>query len=127
MALYTRAELENDLAIIAAERHKIITLLTVADVVPIEWRLDGLEALRRLRFLENEVERLTQKYKGTIYFLSVLRKEMEELKKAKGLLGENGMSRAKWESVDPDMAIKLKQRGYEVRCIGLKAWEWKVS
>lgn len=61
--MYTQEEFEEDVAILEEEKHKVRSLVVAAAERNNPWRVDGIETLRRLKILDEMIERCEQKRK----------------------------------------------------------------
>ena len=122
----TQAEYDAEVNVIEQEQQRLRTLLSVADLVPRDWRLDGLEFRRKMNILDAESESLKQRKQYSAFMNAErLRLKIAE-KKAKGNRDKE-LHRERWgKIVTADIAMSFKQQGFTVRCIGLKEWQVAV-
>lgn len=119
MGYYTQGELDCDVEWLEQRKARLRTIFAVGqdkkNNVPQDWRIDGLEYLKLIKEIENEIEYLNKRFK----YSRVLRAQNNIRSMKKSYKGKEI-----WSDVsDQALAKKFAQTGFDVRFIGTK---WQV-
>ena len=128
--MYTQDEFEEDIAYLESCRAKVRLLVVAASELANPWKIDGLEAKRRLDILDRLVEECETRRKNAKF---VIARSIENgVKERNRLGGKRTPRRTKlgymFREVTHDQAMSLKHKGFEVQHVGAgKGWRVRIS
>jgi hypothetical protein len=113
----TQAEYDAEVNVIEQEQARLTALMSVADLVPKDWALSGFTYKHKMNLLDAQLDKLLKQLRFSRFMLAERQKEKRKKRES------NGKHRTLWSPVDADLALALKQKGFNVRCIGVSKWE----